>query len=133
MSDIIVAAKPVQLIINGTVYPHTSHDKYSYAVEPFGKEFTAISGRRFFERRGMRSVVSYAYDYFQDDLRVACLTDLRSTGELTVSYLNDITNEMVTEQMYVATRPSPTYAFARSGKGYWHDYAFVLKGVRPLA
>ena len=133
MSEVTISAKPVQLIINGVTYPHTSHDKYSYDEEPMGQEFQAVDGTYYYEERGRRSVVTYSYDYFDDELRQSCLAQLRTTGELTVSYLNDRTNQMVTEQMFVSSRPKPTYAFGRTGKPYWHNYSFVLKGVYPLA
>ena len=133
MSELIISQRPVQLIIKGLTLPHSSNDKYSYDEEPMGQEFQAIDGTRFYEERGYRSVVSYTYDFFDDALRKAVLPLLRRANELTVSYLNDQTDQMVTEQMYVSSRPKPAYAFGRTGKAYWHFYSFVLKGVYPLA
>lgn len=122
----------VQLIINGIQLPKTSRDRYSYDTESEGAGFKAISGRRYFEESSKCSVVKYSYDYLGDSLHKVLMPLLRSTGELTVSYLNDVTGLMSTEIMYVASYKNPTFAFTRAGKPYYHGYGFVLKGVYPL-
>jgi hypothetical protein len=98
-----------------------------------GAEGQAISGRRYFEERAKRSVVSYAYDYLGATIHAQLMPLLRSKDELTVSYLNDETGDMVTETMFVESYTRPTFAFSDNGTGRWHNYSFVLKGVYPLA
>ncbi|NCB51344.1 MAG: hypothetical protein EOM54_05620 [Clostridia bacterium] len=123
----------VQLIMGGVQMPETAPDKYSYDIELLGREVQAISGRYFYEERARIAVVRYSYDYLGPTIHAALMPLLRSRNPISVSYLDTDTGMMITEDMRVSELTTPTFAFAKSGAAYYHNYAFTLKGVNPLA
>jgi hypothetical protein len=122
-----------QLIVGGVELPETAIDNYTYDEEPMGREVQAISGRSYYEERARRAVVRYTYDYLGPVLHAALMPQLRARGAVSVSYLNTDSGLMVTEDMRVTELTSPTFVFSKSGVGRYHNYAFTLKGVNPLA
>jgi hypothetical protein len=124
-----MAYQQPQLIINGTVYPVTSNDKYSAYDAELGESIRMASGKYVFEARGKYTKIEYSYDYFEPELMQICLNDLRSGKELEVAYLPDDGREMQTEKMRCTKLPQPTFAFGRGNTAYFHNVAFTLEGV----
>ena len=124
-----------QLIINGTVYPETSGDKYRVWVEDLGQTLRMAGGNLVFERRGQIYHISYEYDYFRPTLMNTCLSDLRSGNELTVSYLLP-DGSYGTGQFRCLKFPTPTFAFSKGfdedAQGFWHGISFELEGVETI-
>jgi len=120
-----------QLILNGTRLPQTSNDKYSSRPEQLGEQLVMISGRMVTEIRGIVQVISYGYDKMPDDTYRALLTALRSQAAIDVTYLPDDSDTMATGKFICTQFPTPTFAFAKSGKAVWHNVAFKLREVKP--
>ena len=120
-----------QLIINGVTLPETSHDKYrSYPAE-LGAQVDMISGRRVIEVRGTVQMISYEYDYMPAALWRQLAAALRSNAALTVQYLPDDGDELITSTFLVESRTEPVFAFSRHGAAYWHNIAFTLREEYP--
>lgn len=126
----------VQLVINGTTYPETSHDKYRVWVEDLGQMVRMAGGNLCFEKRGQIYKIAYTYDYFTPFLLNKCLTDLRGGNEVEVSFLLP-DGTMPTAKFRCTSFPAPTFAFSKgvgeNVQGYWHDIAFELEGVEADA
>ena len=123
-----------QLIINGTEYPETSNDNYRCYTEDLGEALEMASGRMVYEKRGLRTVIEYSYDYFiEDGLMRACLADLSSGNEIECTYIDPEDDEVRTELFRCTKRPAPSWAFSIGGVAHWHNTSFQLKGVRPRA
>jgi len=121
----------IQLIFNGTYLPQTSNDKYYCHEETLGEDLTMISGRIVTEVRGLVWVAHYEYDRLPDDAwRVICGA-LRSKQSVPCTLLPDNADGMITATMKCTELASPTFAFARDGKGIWHNIAFTLREVKP--
>ena len=124
-----------QLIINNTVYPETSNDKYNVWLTDLGTQLRMAAGNLVFEKRGQIYHISYSYDYFTPALMNQCLTDLRSGDELTVSYLLP-DNSMATGLFRCVKFPTPTFAFSKGygddAQSYWHGISFELEGVETI-
>ena len=119
----------VQLTINGVDYPKTSHDRYKCYRQELGERLRMASGKMVFEKRGQAVVIEYSYDYFDDDMRAACLSAMRGGNVLQVTYLDADTNTMKTGRFLCTKQPTPTFAFGIGNTPYWHGYAFTLEGV----
>jgi hypothetical protein len=48
-----------QLVINGTTYPETSHDRYRVWIEDLGQMLRMAGGNLVFEKRGQVYKISY--------------------------------------------------------------------------
>jgi len=120
-------ADVVQLIINGTPYPITSHDKYRAYPQDLGKTAEMISGRKVKEIRGRKWIIEYNYDYFDDAMLRACLAALRSDELLLVDFLVPESEGRQTANFLCTKEPAPYFAFATDGKGYWHNIGFMLE------
>lgn len=120
-----------QLIINGLHLPKTSGDKYKCYPTKLAEQLEMISGRVVTEIRGTVQVIEYAYDYMPDAQYKALLTALRSNPPLTVTYLPDDSNDMRTSDFIVTSYPTPTFAFAKGDKPYWHGISFSMREVKP--
>ena len=120
-----------QLIIGGVVLPQTSHDKYRCYPQTLGRQLEMISGRVVTEARGHVQIIEYAYDYMGDALMRPLMAALRSGEAMEVSYLPDNSAEMATGRFVVTDMTSPTFAFSKSGKAYWHNIKFELREVSP--
>lgn len=120
-----------QLIINGAVLPKTSGDKYKCYPAKLAEQLEMISGRVVTEIRGTVQVIEYSYDYMPDTQYKALLTALRSNPPLTVTYLPDDSSDMRTSDFIVTSYPTPTFAFAKGDKPYWHNVAFSLRETKP--
>ena len=120
-----------QLILNGTRLPQTSNDKYSSRPEQLGEQLEMISGRMVTEIRGAVQVISYSYDKLPDDTYRALLAALRSQAAIDVVYLPDDSDTMATGKFICTEFPTPTFAFAKSGKAVWHNVALKLREVKP--
>lgn len=118
-----------QLIINGTSYPKTSNDKYKCYKKEIGKSVRMAAGNMVMEVRGKYTIIEYSYDYFRPELMTKCLADLRSGQELEVDYLEPGSETLSSRMFRCTTLPSPTFAFSRGGKAYWHNVSFVLEAV----
>lgn len=120
-----------QLIINGITLPQTSNDKFSCYPTKLTEQLEMISGRIVTEIRGTVQTITYAYDYMPDAQYKALLAALRSNPPLIVTYLPDDSNEMKTSEFVVTSYPTPTFAFAKGDKPYWHNISFGLREVKP--
>lgn len=124
-----------QLIINDTVYPETSHDKYNVWLTDLGTQLRMAAGNLVFEKRGQIYHISYSYDYFTPSLMNTCLQDLRSGNELTVSFLLP-SNQLASGQFRCVKFPNPTFAFSKGfgdeAQSYWHGISFELEGVETI-
>ena len=126
----------VQLVINGTTYPETSNDKYQVWVEDLGQMVRMAGGNLCFEKRGQVYKIAYSYDYFTPFLLNKCLTDLRASNEISVSFL--LPDGSMPTALFRCTKfPSPTFAFSKGfgddATGYWHGISFELEGVETVA
>jgi hypothetical protein len=111
--------------------PKTSGDKYRCYPTKLTEQLEMISGRVVTEIRGTVQVIEYAYDYMPDSQYKALLTALRSNPPLTVTYLPDDSSDMRTSDFIVTSYPTPTFAFAKGNKPYWHNVAFSMREVKP--
>lgn len=121
----------IQLIIGGVVLPQTSGDKYACYPAKLTEQLEMISGRVVTEIRGTVQTIEYSYDYMPDSQYKALLAALRSNPPLTVTYLPDDSEEMKTSEFVVTSYPTPTFAFARGDKPYWHNISLSLREVKP--
>lgn len=120
-----------QLVINGIVLPETTRDKYSCYPEQLSRQIDMISGRRVNEYRGSVYKISYTYDYMGNELARQVLSVLRSGNSFPVSFLSDEEDTMLTGTFLTESITSPTFAFSKGGKPYWHNFSFVLREVKP--
>ena len=124
-----------QLVINGTTYPETSHDKYHVWIEDLGQMLRMAAGNLTFEKRGQVYKISYEYDYFDEFHMNKCLSDLRSGNEIDVGFLLP-DGTMSSGLFRCVSFPAPKFAFSkRSGDaevGCWHGIAFTLEGVEII-
>lgn len=121
-----------QLIINNTItLPYASGGKYAAWEEPLSVQIDMISGRRVEEQRGIVWHIRYEYDYMGNDLMRQLLTALRSGGVLSVQFLPDNGDQMLTSTFLRESITEPVFAFGRNGVGYWHNIAFELREVYP--
>ena len=123
-----------QLILNNTVYlPYTSRDRYKCYPSELGRSVQMISGRMVTELVGHVQVIEYSYDYMGNDLMRSVLGILRSGTSFPVAYLPDEGDELVSGIFLCTSITQPTFAFSRAGVGYWHNFGFTLREVRPHA
>lgn len=120
-----------QLIIGGIVLPETSNDKYKCYEEPLGESIAMISGRTIREDRGKVWMVEYAYDYLGNNLCRQVLDALRYGQPLTIQFLPDNGDELLSSVFIRTSLTPPSFAFSREGKGLWHNLAFTLREVTP--
>ena len=118
-----------QLIINGTEYPETSHDKYKCYTEDLGESMRMITGRLVTEVRATIVAIEYSYDYFEDARMRRCLGDLRGREDLDVQYLDPETGTMKSGVFRCTKKPAPTFAFSVAGQARWHNISFTLEEV----
>ena len=126
-------SKPIQLIIDGVVFPTTTHDRYRSYPDKLKQQVDMISGRRTEEVRGDVQIINYSYDYMGDDKLREALGVLRKRGVKTVSYLPDDGNDLVTSTFLVESITVPTLVFYVNGVPKWHNLAFTLREVKPHA
>lgn len=121
-----------QLIINSITLPETSGGKYQSYEAPLTQQIEMASGRLVQELRGTVQMISYSYDYMPDttDFR-NLLAALRGGSSLTVQYLPDNGNSLITSTFLCTNIKNPVFAFSRYGLPYWHDFSFTLREVRP--
>ena len=122
-----------QLIINGVTLPETSHDKYSCFPAELNVQIDMISGRRVSEVRGIVQKITYSYDYMPAVLWRQLAGALRSGTAMTVQYLPDDGDSLVTSTFLRESMTEPTFAFSRHGLAYWHGVSFTLREVSPHA
>lgn len=120
----------VQLILNGTYLPQTSNDKYSCRPERLGEQIEMISGRMVTEVRGTVQTITYSYDKMPNATYIALLSALRG-GSMTVVYLPDDSDTMVSGTFVCTSFPTPVFAFSADGKAVWHSVSFTLREVAP--
>lgn len=123
----------IQLIINGTVYPETTRDKYICEPRQTGVEDYMSDGTLTTELSYTRMVIDYSYDYFAPELKEKCLADLRMGAILSVEFLPRDGNTLVSGNFKCTRRPVPTFAFSQRGEPFWHGYSFTLEEVVPHA
>ena len=90
-----------------------------------------ISGRTVREVRGHVQYIVWSYDYMGNELWRQLAQVLRSNTSITVAYLPDDGDELVSGEFLVESITQPTFAFSRSGVGLWHNVGFTLREVRP--
>ena len=123
-----------QLILNNSIYlPKTSRDKYRCYPSQLGTQVDMVSGRRVLEVRGQVQIIEYEYDYMGHELMRQVMAVLRSGKSFPVAYLPDDSDSLVVSTFLTQDFPTPTFAFSRSGKPYWHNISFTLREVKPHA
>ena len=124
-------SKFIQLIIDNTLFPTSTHDNYSaYEVEL--KEQLEMADRSITEEtNGWIWKVEYSYDYMGMEKLRECLGVLRAGGVHTVSFVPDDRDEPVTSQFIVESLTAPSLAFVRAGLGKWHHISFTMREVAP--
>lgn len=120
-----------QLIINNITLPETSHDKYRCYPAELSVKADMISGRRVSEVRGNVQMISYQYDYLPAALWRSLAAVLRAGTAMTVQYLPDDSDELITSTFLRDGMTEPSFAFSRHGLPYWHGLAFTLREVNP--
>ena len=120
-----------QLIINGILLPETSRDKYQCYPGELSVNVEMISGRTVREVRGHVQYIVWSYDYMGNELWRQLAQVLRSNTSITVAYLPDDKDELVSGEFLVESITQPTFAFSRGGVGLWHNVGFTLREVRP--
>lgn len=111
--------------------PQTSNDKYKSYPAKLTEQVEMVSGRLVTEIRGTVQTIEYAYDYMPDAQYKALLAALRANPPITVTYLPDDGEDMKTSDFIVTSYPTPTFAFAKGDKPYWHGISFALREVKP--
>jgi hypothetical protein len=122
-----------QLIINNSVYPEVTRDKYKCYKRDVGESLRMTSGRMVFEMSYQIYVIEYKNDYFKPDLMRQCLGELSPGNSLIVQFLAPESDELMTAGFVCVKRPVPVFAFSREGVPYWHNIEFTLEGVDPIA
>ena len=120
-----------QLIINGILLPETSRDKYQCYPGELSVNVEMISGRTVREVRGHVQYIVWSYDYMGNELWRQLAQVLRGNTSITVAYLPDDGDELVSGEFLVESITQPTFAFSRGGVGLWHNVGFTLREVRP--
>ena len=120
-----------QILINGLALPQTSNDRYRCYPSKLAEQVMMISGRMVTEIRGTVQIIEYSYDYMTDTTYKALLTALRTNPPITVTYLPDDSDTMVTSDFVVTSYPMPSFMFAKSGTAYWHNVSFAIREVSP--
>ena len=120
-----------QLIINGILLPETSRDKYQCYPGELSVNVEMISGRTVREVRGHVQYIVWSYDYMGNELWRQLAQVLRSNTSITVAYLPDDGDELISGEFLVESITQPTFAFSRGGVGLWHNVGFTLREVRP--
>ena len=119
----------IQLIVNGVLLPTTTRDRYSCYPDELKEQITMISGRMVEEVRGTVQKISYSYDYMGNDLMRRLLTALRSRSDLSVQFLDPLSDSMQSASFRCTKQPTPQFAFSRDGVGLWNNIAFTLEEV----
>ena len=126
-------SKIVELIVNGVLFPTSTHDNYS-AYEVDKKEILEMADRSVTEELiGQVWKIEYWYDYMGVEKMRECLSVLRGGGVKTVSFLPDSSDELIASEFLVESLTAPSLAFFRGGQGKWHKISFVLREVEPHA
>lgn len=124
-----------QLIIDGQIFPETDPEQYQCYDEELGEFPVMISGRMVFEVRGTVKMISYAYRYFDDDLRLWCVQNLRKGRRLTVNYLDTDSvsgsTELKTSTFLCTEPPRPYFYASKEDNVYWTSFSFTLREERP--
>ena len=120
-----------QLILNGIYLPEQNKNRYSAHPAELRVQLTMIAGNVVSEVRGNVWQVSYSADYLSPSLWRQIAPILRSSQPITVTFLPDNADELVTDSMIVTAITNPTYAFSVRGAPAWHNVAFTLRSVRP--
>lgn len=122
-----------QVTINGMEMPETMPEQYQCYDEELGEFLVMISGRTVFEVRGTVKVITYYYEYFDDELRKWCLANLKKGSELIVGYLDPAKDpsELQSGRFLCTEPPKPVYYFSVDENAYWTKFSFTLREVEP--
>mgnify|MGYP000781705816 CR=1 FL=1 len=121
-----------QLIINGITLPKSSNDNYRCYASPQTVQLDMISGRRVSEVRGGKvQIIEWAYDTLDDTVWRPLSAALRSGAAMTVAYLPDDSDTMVSSKFLLTSMTNPSFAFEVDGRAVWHNVSFSLREVRP--
>ena len=120
-----------QLIINGITLPETDYDRYKCYPSQLSVQSDMISGRRVNEIRGTVQKINYAYDYLTPTMWRQLAAVLRSGNSMTVQYLPDDGDSLITSTFLRESLTEPTFAFSKNGVACWHNIAFTLREVSP--
>lgn len=102
-----------QLSINGIDLPETKNGKYKCYEQELGESIRMISGRLVTEVRSSVHVIEYSYDYMGNDLMRRLLTALRSRSDLSVQFLDPLSDSMQSALFRCTKQPTPQFAFSR--------------------
>lgn len=123
----------IELIINETLFPTSTHDNYSAYDVDLKEILTMANGSVSEEVVGKVWKVEYSYDYMGVEKLRECLAVLRGGGVKTVSFLPDNSDELITSRFLVESLSAPSLAFVRKNQGKWHRLSFTLREVDPHA
>lgn len=113
--------------------PETLAEQYQCYDDVLGEFPVMISGRMVFEVRGTVKIITYYYEYFDDELRKWCLSNLKKGVELTVNYLDPAKDpgELQSGIFLCTEPPKPVYYFSVDENVYWTKFGFTLREVEP--
>lgn len=123
----------IQLIIDGIALPQSSGDKYRCYPAELNQMVTMISGRVVKEIRSHVQMIEWSYDKLEDSVWRALSKKLRSKGPISVAYLPDDSDSLITSNFHVESLTPPSFGFEDDGKAVWHNVAFTLREVKPHA
>lgn len=126
--------KPIQLIIDGVVFPTSTHDRYTAYSAKLKQQVEMISTRMTEEVRGDVWKIIYNRDSMSDAEYKACMAVLTSTGKKTVNFLpNTGDGELLSSEFLVESITYPSLAFYSGGVPKWRNLSFTLREVKPHA
>lgn len=123
-----------QLILDGTLMPVVSKNKYKAEEVPLSVLDEMIDGTMIIEERGKVWMVSCGYNYLYDrggTILPRVLATLRSSKPFLATFLPDNGTELVTAKFVVTALQSPTMSFSAGGVPYWTGLSFTLREERP--
>lgn len=120
-----------QMIINGTLMPECSNDRYSCWEEMLSVQIDMIPGRRVIEQRGLVWKASRTDDYLEDSVLRPVLATLRSGKPFLATVLPDNSTETVTSTFVVESLTPPKLLAFDGTTPIWHGLSFTLREERP--
>lgn len=125
----------------GVMLPESRKGGYKAELTPLYVDVEMISGRLTREKRGSVWVVSYQYDYFDEEMKRKVVAACRKgQGEAIVCGFLEPTSggELTYRRFLVTSFQSPKFMWAKRGKNenftpLWGGFAVKLREVKPNA
>lgn len=125
---------PIQLIIDGVVFPTSTRDRYAAHEAILKQQVEMISARVTEEVRGKVWRINYTREAMTDAEYAACMAVLQQTGSKSVSFLpNTGSADLQSGTFLVESVTYPTLAFYDGGVPKWRNFSFALREVKPHA